>query len=57
MQRLEVSGAVRLIYRSLGVEGLKDSDGRPTSTHGMSGTNSETDLVFIDNTSDALSAT
>jgi len=23
MQRLEVSGAVRLIYRSLGVKGLK----------------------------------
>jgi len=25
MQRLEVSGAVRLIYRSLGVEGLTNS--------------------------------
>ena len=25
MQRLEVSGAVRLIYRSLGVKGLKHS--------------------------------
>ena len=24
MQRLEVSGAVRLIYKSLGVRGLKD---------------------------------
>jgi len=26
MQRLEVSGAVRLIYRSLGVKGLKTAD-------------------------------
>ena len=25
MQRLEVSGAVRLIYRSLGVKGLNES--------------------------------
>ena len=25
MQRLEVSGAVRLIYRSLGVKGLRNS--------------------------------
>jgi len=31
MQRLEVSGAVRLIYRSLGVKGLKGLCRRQTS--------------------------
>jgi len=29
MQRLEVSGAVRLIYRSSGVKGLSVPDNRP----------------------------
>ena len=36
MQRLEVSGAVRLIYRSLGVEGLKEHEGSlPRSQHSL----------------------
>ena len=32
MQRLEVSGAIRLIYRSLGVKGLKD-EANKTNPH------------------------
>ena len=31
MQRLEVSGAVRLIYLSLGVKGLKETETKPSA--------------------------
>ena len=34
MQRLEVSGAVRLIYRSLGVKGLRHPDYMTTAQDG-----------------------
>ena len=33
MQRLEVSGAVRLIYKSLGVKGLKQHNVIDTAMH------------------------
>jgi len=33
MQRLEVSGAVRLIYRSLGVKGLREHIWETTALH------------------------
>jgi len=35
MQRLEVSGVVRLIYRSLGVKGLMEIEREITKSHSL----------------------